>query len=99
MKKPKSPMKSILADDHPPARYVPVSLREPTPEQRELVTYACGYRTYPCSMGMFAGPFPTLAEALDVVPEEKLEAWIIRFNKDGTEDFLYRWWKPEWVRQ
>ena len=41
------------------------------------------------SFGMCHGPFLTLKEALEIVPEDK--SVIIRFNRNGTEDILYFW--------
>lgn len=49
------------------------------------------------------GPFPTLKEALDVVPEHDGQATtesavIIHYNKDGTNEPIYLWVDDLWIR-
>jgi hypothetical protein len=93
-----------------PDRYKPRSLRPPdSPDFDKFPTvpmYACGYANYEGrddikSFGMFAGPTPNLEDMLNIIPqEEEREAYIIRFNPNGTDDILYRWWqkKEVWKR-
>ena len=78
--------------DDLPDSWVPTELRPDELKPRERVVYACGCRTGVASFGMFHGPFPTLEEALNVVPaEEDKNPVIVRFNKDGTDEVIYYW--------
>lgn len=48
---------------------------------------------------MFAGPFPDLIDALEIVPGKFVEAGspravIIHYKKDGTDDIIYEWFQP-----
>lgn len=95
-----------------PDEYVPKSLQEPEPVSRE-VAYGIGVgkkwfrknnKMIPISFGMTHGPYPTLEETLDVVPDDEYrcqeKTFVIRFNKDGTDDVLYQWDanRDRWVR-
>lgn len=94
-------------NDDLPAEYVPKSLRPPEPQERDRVMYACGWETVwagdkpTASYGMFAGPFPRVESALEVVPEKARSLTeiaqgrtpvIVRFNLDGTDEVIYRWY-------
>jgi len=84
-----------MKKDDLPDEYVPTSLRPEKPEPRDHVEYAVGYEEKPGSYGMTDGPSPSLQEMLEVVPDEPRK-WpcVVRFNKDGTDEILYRWdWK------
>ena len=79
-----------------PEEHQPSSLRDPKSKVRE-VAYGYGYMCVGAdkNFGMFAGPFPNLRDALESVPEENRianTASVIRFNEDGTEEVLYRWY-------
>jgi hypothetical protein len=59
-------------------------------EKKKPIIYAAGYEEEPGSFGMFYGPVLDLLEVLHVVPHG-IRPCIIRFNKDGSDEVLYRW--------
>jgi hypothetical protein len=52
--------------------------------------YAAGYEEKSGSFGVFYGPTPDLVDVLEVVPSG-IRPCIIRFDKDGNDEVLYRW--------
>lgn len=93
-----------MSDHELPERYVPSELRPDRPSGRDRVAYAIGFRQpdKKASYAMTHGPFPTLKDALETVPnrgfDQQEASCIIRFNKDGTDEELYRWKGGAWVR-
>ena len=96
------------ADANLPDEYQPRSLR-PAARERRPLAFGCGRleRTYDpdsgsrgVSVGMWAGPFKGregLEQALEKVGTSDDDV-VVRFNPDGTDDFLYQWRKDRWVR-
>lgn len=90
-------------DDGLPDVYMPTSLRPPPPKPWELA-FAVGAENRSGSYGMFGGPWPTVAEALEFVPTGHVpgrrSVFLFRFNPDHTDDRLYLWDEPNghWVR-
>lgn len=63
----------------------------------EKVKYAIGQEDGEGSYGMWDGPSPSLADMLSTIGRDK-NSVIIRFNKDGTDNLIYRWCIGEWMR-
>lgn len=59
-------------------------------------TYAVGRMEHYARRAFEAGPYPRLAQALDVVPDGD-DAIIIRFERDGRDKVIYRWQDNGWV--
>lgn len=80
-----------------PDEYVPKSLRPPEQSPPRQEGWACGYKDDQGGEGyaMFAGPFPSVFDALEVVPQEAAgvapPTYLIHFLADGTEEIVYRW--------
>jgi hypothetical protein len=82
-----------------PDNYTPTTLRrKPTPKMKREIKYGVGIEHKPHELDMTDGPFPTLIEALEIVPESKLSK-IIRFNENGTDDIIYSWNIDHWERE
>ena len=79
-----------------PKEYQPKALRPVEPISRPE-SFACGYEAAPGSYGMFAGPFDSLAEALEVIPAEDRPAFLFHFFPDGSDRRLYRWKEDRWI--
>lgn len=91
-----------------PDEYIPEELRESEPKPIEQVLYACGFEQkrrvkglQNASYAMFHGPNPDVRKMLNevpptdpVIPDNTLDAVIVRFNKDGTDEVIYRWFVP-----
>ena len=73
----------------------PVAMSQPT--KPTVPIYACGYVHGRESYGMWAGPTDDLSDLLDRVPDEKLDAVILRFNVDGTNEIAYKWDGDGWT--
>jgi hypothetical protein len=77
--------------------YIPTILR-PSPEKPRRVMYGIGIEHEPNQFGMVHGPHPDEKEMLEIIGEDgKDNVFIIRFNKDGTEDIIWKWKKDRWV--
>ena len=86
--------------DELPEEYVPSELRVPKLKRRAFVDYAVGFRDGD-NYGMTHGPNPSITNMLEVVPEEDPKgrvAVIVRLNKDGTDEIIYRWANGRWKR-
>lgn len=85
------------------SEYVPTALRPAPPPPPRPVTYGCGFAGDDdgLSIGMFAGPFPDLQTALEVVPlavpAKARDAVVVRFNADSTDSIVARWEGDRWV--
>ena len=89
----------VSKDVELPIEYIPTSLRKPKPQARPEVLYGCGYEETPGSFGMFHGPNPNVEQMLEVVPDDSIKKpCLIRFNKNGTDEVLYRWHQDRWIR-
>ena len=96
--------------EHMPPEHVPSSMRPPVQTRREGIAYGCAWAVKPlvghsiglevdAARGYWAGPFPTLAEALECVPPEAKSLHeriagtpaVIRMEEDGTDRVLYTW--------
>jgi hypothetical protein len=78
-----------LPESHTPSIYGPLSVAK-----RNEIVYAAGYEEKAGSFGMFDGPTPSLQEILESIPCG-VNPCIIRFNLDGSEQILYRWYDNE----
>ena len=97
-----------LSQSKLPDEHVPESLRGLKPEKRLEVMYGIRIGHKPGSYGMIHGPTPDLYKMLNTVPEGRVEldhlralkVFIVRFNKDGSEELLYVWdnSNSKWVR-
>ena len=78
--------------------YVPTCLRESVEKQeRRETVYGIGRKDERAeSYGMTHGPSVDETEMLEVVPEAE-NSFIIRFNRDLTEDVLWKWAGDRWV--
>ena len=92
-----------------PDSYIPTLLRKkPTPKRKKEIRYGIGIEHTPKSIGMTDGPFLTLVEALETIPDTQpsqdlnipinAQYKIIRFNEDGTDDVIYFWSTDHWKR-
>ena len=66
------------------------------PDKDLSTTYAAGFQEGNINRGMFYGPCLSLNDVLLCVPDEledgvKLDAFIFRYNPDGTSKKIYRW--------
>lgn len=88
-----------LPDIYVPQALLPLEDREILPPQ---VTYSCGYKNDRLRdlfwFEIFWGPNPELKRALNVLPSlfystiaRERNAYILRYNSNGTEDVLYEW--------
>lgn len=65
--------------------------------RKNEIKYGCGVEKAPGEFSMFAGPYPTLEQALDYHGEIDLhgnvhkDSVIIKFNEDGTDIITHRW--------
>ena len=78
--------------------YIPSLLRESVKKQERRVTvYGIGRKDDGSeSYGMTHGPVVDEIEMLEVVPAAE-NSFIIRFNRDLTEDVLWKWAGDRWV--
>lgn len=78
--------------------YVPTCLRESVKKQEDRRTlYGIGRKDDGAeSYGMTHGPTVDETEMLEEVPLAG-NSFIIRFNRDGTENVLWKWAGDRWV--
>ena len=98
-----------MTDENLPDEYTPKELRprlHPAAQEHRQVLYAVGMRDGSTHYGMTHGPVPDLQTMLDVVPySDDGRFCLIRFNRDGTDEVLYRFRKteknptPKWIRE
>lgn len=86
-----------------PKRYIPKSLRKESKfsfldfHDRNYTVYGIGIESSRNNYGMTHGPVISLDEMLDVVPDcNEKNVYIIRFNRYGTEDVIYKWRGSDW---
>jgi len=77
-----------------PKEYIPTSLIDERKSERKITMYGIGIEDSPHEFGMIHGPNENLKKMLEIIGENKYH--IIRFNKDGTEDILYKWALGAW---
>jgi hypothetical protein len=78
--------------------YIPSKLRPPPVNEVKApreVKYGIGIQESSTSMGMTHGPVNTVEELLEEVPVPN--SFIIRFNADWTETFLWKWAGDRWI--
>lgn len=77
--------------------YIPSCLRELVPERHKIM-YAIGIAPAgdPTGLGMINGPVEDINEMLETCGEP--DAYIIRFNTDGTHDALWQWNVNRWIK-
>jgi hypothetical protein len=95
-------------DDEEPEVHIPEELRQEEREdgvqffvQPREVMYAGGYLGPEVDdFGMDFGPIPNLKEVLEWVPDKgsNMQAIIVKFNSDWTDDILYEWSGRMWLK-
>lgn len=86
-------------DSDLPKVYTPLILQQ-VDHSRPKVEYVVGRVFRSGVYAIITGPFLSVQEALETVPHAGQRARLIRLNRDGTEDHLYRWRAKEgcWKR-
>jgi hypothetical protein len=80
------------------AEHIPSKLRPPQvegPKTPRAIKYGIGIQVNSTSMGMTHGPVDSVDGLLEEVPEPN--SFIIRFNADWTETFLWKWAGDRWI--
>jgi alpha-ketoglutarate-dependent taurine dioxygenase len=72
-----------------PKIYKPKTLRETKLERRDKRMYGIGIEHEPGEFGMLSGPSEKIRPMLETIGEKGHR--ILRFNRDGTDEVLYRW--------
>jgi len=96
-------LEKVDMEEVSPEVYIPSSLRENQGlDKQDQVMYAIGQEIISSVVEyrMWDGPNTSLEEMLEVVGRDA-NSVIIRFNKDGTDEVLYRWNGTEecWVKE
>ena len=66
-------------------------------EESEPVRYGIAQSDGKGGFGFWDGPNPSLEEMLEVDGRDE-NSCIWRFNADGTDDLIYRWYDSEWIK-
>jgi hypothetical protein len=85
--------------------YIPISLRKEKPvmKRERQLGYSVCFEFNDGTFAKWAGPYPELGTALEVIPAAREEGFhfndarIVRQNEDYSDDALYRWQDDKWI--